>query len=186
MKITIPALTKWMNILEMTGVMFALLMAFIIQFALHELPCPLCLLQRVGFLSIAFGFLLNIRFGRRPSHYAIALMSAIYTSFVALRQIALHVVPGTGSYGQAFMGLHLYTWSYVASMLVVFVTIVIMGMDKQYQPSTQQDSRLSTFIHLVFGVMFLLVAANLVSLFLECGFSQCPDDPTRYLMLDSK
>ncbi len=39
--------------------------AYIFQFVLHELPCPLCLLQRIGMLGAAFGLLLNVRFGLR-------------------------------------------------------------------------------------------------------------------------
>ncbi len=91
------------NLLEVYFIILMLVMAFAIQFILHEIPCPLCLLQRLGFLAIAFGFLMNLRFGLRPSHYAIVIISALYTSFVALRQIALHVVPGTGSYGSAIL-----------------------------------------------------------------------------------
>ena len=31
----------------------------------------------------------------------------------SLRQISLHVVPGTGSYGSALFGMHFYTWAFV-------------------------------------------------------------------------
>jgi disulfide bond formation protein DsbB len=42
------------------------------QLLLHELPCPLCLLQQLQFTVLAVGPILNIRFGLRPGHYALA------------------------------------------------------------------------------------------------------------------
>jgi hypothetical protein len=37
--------------------------AFYYQFALGELPCPLCALQRVGFIVAGVGLVLNLRVG---------------------------------------------------------------------------------------------------------------------------
>ncbi|HEV2523705.1 MAG TPA: disulfide bond formation protein B, partial [Gammaproteobacteria bacterium] len=121
------------NFFAVTAVMLVLLLAFLMQFVFHELPCPLCLLQRYGFLAIAFGFLLNFRFGFRPSHYSVILLSCLFTIFVALRQVALHVLPGTGSYGNAILGLHLYTWSLLLATAVLISTSILMGMDFQYR-----------------------------------------------------
>src|ERR1700733_10349399 len=101
------------NLLVLLSIIFISLFAFMIQFFFEELPCPLCLLQRVGFLFMAYGLLLNFRFGFRPSHYTIILLGAVYTSLVALRQIAINVLSTTGGYGTAIFGLHLYTWSFV-------------------------------------------------------------------------
>ncbi|VVC75636.1 Disulfide bond formation protein B [Aquicella siphonis] len=178
-KLTTRSFAGLFNLLELAGILTTLFMAFAFQIILNELPCPLCLLQRIGFLGIAFGFLLNLRFGMRPSHYAIALFSAIYTSFVALRQIALHVVPGTGSYGDALLGFHLYTWSFIISMTVVTVTILLMGLDRQYEQATFPH-RVSVLVHVLFSIMVVLTAANLVAVYMECGLSQCPDNPVHY------
>lgn len=171
-----------LNVLELTGVLATLFMAVAFQLILNELPCPLCLLQRIGFLYIAFGFLLNLRFGIRPSHYAVALISAVYTSFVALRQIALHVVPGTGSYGDAIFGFHLYTWSFIVSMTIVVVTTLLLGIDRQYD-TRQQPGRLSVLAHILFAIMAVLAAVNLAAVFMECGLSQCPDNPVQYKII---
>src|SRR5258708_5735838 len=130
---TIIFFDQLVNMFELTIVVIILLTAFVFQFNLRELPCPLCLLQRVGFLCIAFGFLLNLRFGFRPSHYSIVLISGLFTSFVALRQIALHVIPGSGAYGSGIFGLHLYTWSFVAAMAITIATTLLLGIDRQYK-----------------------------------------------------
>lgn len=81
------------NAAELAGIFLVLTVALVLQMFFHEVPCTLCLLQRVGFIGIALGFLMNLRFGFYPSHYALVILSALFTSFVALRQIALHVVP---------------------------------------------------------------------------------------------
>lgn len=170
------------NAFELLGIMLMLFLAFAFQIVLNELPCPLCLLQRLGFLGVAFGFLLNLRFGLKPSHYAIALISALFTSFVALRQIALHVVPGTGVYGDAIFGLHLYTWSFIVSMLIVIVTILMLGCDQQYQVTASDRMYSSRITRLLFGATVLLIIANIISVLLECGLAVCPDNPVHYLI----
>ncbi|MDF2867477.1 MAG: dsbB 1 [Gammaproteobacteria bacterium] len=171
------------NTLELTGIILMLMMAFGFQLVLHELPCPLCLLQRVGFIGIAFGFLMNLRFGLRPSHYAIVLLSALFTSFVALRQIALHVVPGTGAYGNALFGLHLYTWSFIICTLIVIATTFMLSIDTQYQVVHKRNIRMPALTHTLFATTLFIIIANLVSVLLECGLKACPDDPMHYLWL---
>src|SRR3990167_6896576 len=97
-KLSVVYCERLANFFEVVGVMLVIVLAFLMQFVCNELPCPLCLLQRFGFMAIAFGFLLNFRFGFRPSHYSIILLSSLFTAFVALRQVALHILPGSGSY----------------------------------------------------------------------------------------
>lgn len=168
------------NLFEFCGILVVLVLAFAMQFFYDELPCPLCLLQRLGFLMIAYGFLLNFRFGFRPSHYSIVILSALFTSFVALRQVALHVVPGTGSYGSAVFGMHLYTWSFILSMAIVVGTTLLFGIDRQYLVDVKQPAiwrRITNFFAILLAVMLI---ANLVSVYMECGFDQCPDNPVVY------
>jgi disulfide bond formation protein DsbB len=176
-------LAEWLcNALELSGILLVLFMALLFQIVLNELPCPLCLLQRVGFFGIALGFLMNLRYGLRPSHYAMIILSALFTSFVALRQIALHVVPGTGSYGSAMFGFHLYTWSFIVSMIVIIVTTILMSQDRQYLPIHWDNHRVRWIAHLLFLILIILLAINIGSVLLECGLSECPDNPVSYIV----
>lgn len=175
-------LERFSTILELTGIMAMLLMASVFQFFLNELPCPLCLLQRLGFFAVSFGFLLNLRFGFRPSHYAIIILSALFTSFVALRQIALHIVPGTGAYGDPIFGLHLYTWSFIISMLIAVVTTVLLGFDRQYVINKPIPPRIRSIARVLFFTCLLLLAVNIVSVFMQCGFDACPENPVAYAL----
>lgn len=181
---TIRALTWIVNSLELSGILLTLFLAFALQIIFNELPCPLCLLQRVGLLGVAFGLLLNLRFGMRPSHYAIALLSALFTGFVALRQIALHVIPGTPGYGDTVFGLHLYTWSFIISIAIVITTTIILGFDKQYHEKVAATKTRYPFLtKTLFLILAGILMANIIGVFLECGFKECPDNPTQYLLL---
>ena len=55
--------SRTLNALGMLAVCLVLILAFAYQFALYELPCPLCLLQRVGFVAVGFGLGLNLLYG---------------------------------------------------------------------------------------------------------------------------
>ncbi|WP_062268318.1 disulfide bond formation protein B [Endozoicomonas arenosclerae] len=174
--------------LEVLAVCLLLTAAFWFQFVMHELPCPLCILQRQGILAIASGFLLNMRYHVRPSHYSLSLLAATLTSFIALRQIALHVTTPQG-YGSAFLGLHMYTWVYIlCSVSIIYIAIVI-GYSKQFElhaykdeVSEARDPRIRMFSHIAFVLLVFLIAANIFSIFFECGLEQCPDNPVRYLV----
>ncbi len=55
-----------LNALGLYAIALVLAAAFAAQLLLHELPCPLCLLQRVQFALLAIGPILNVRGGRAP------------------------------------------------------------------------------------------------------------------------
>ena len=171
---TIKTSVSILNALETLGIQLILIFALMFQIFLQDLPCPLCLLQRIGFFGIAIGLLMNLRFGLHPSHYSISLLSALFTSFVALRHIALHVVPGTGVYGLPFLSLHLYTWSFIASMIILIFTSIILGIDRQYKNSMaiRMQSHWST--HALLALTIILLLVNIISLLIQCGFKECP------------
>src|SRR4030088_147588 len=97
-----------LNALSLYAVALVLAAAFAAQFILHELPCPLCLLQRILSATLAVGPILNIRFGPRPSHYAMSLLSAVAGAVASTRQVLLHILPGGARYGSALAGLSFY------------------------------------------------------------------------------
>jgi disulfide bond formation protein DsbB len=172
---------KYIDFFEIAGLWLLMTLALLIQFYLNELPCPLCLLQRFGFMGMMVTLCLNFRFGYKASHVNLSLLFAIFTSFVALRQIALHAIPGSGSYGSAIFGLHLYTWSFIISMaFVIFNSLILSLMALKGERPTASKT-----LKIIQKVSFLLVGAiitiNIISTFLECGFSQCPDNPTSYM-----
>src|SRR5258708_14089397 len=83
-----------LNALSLYAVALVMAAAFAAQLLLHELPCPLCLLQRIQFAALAIGPILNIRWGPRPSHYALSLFAAAAGAAFSTRHGLLHIMPG--------------------------------------------------------------------------------------------
>lgn len=179
---------KLLNAIDLLVISLVMIITFFLQFYLHELPCPLCLLQRVGLLAIGFGFLLNVHYRPRPGHYMFSLLAAVFTSFAALRQICLHILPGSGGYGGTLFGMHLYTWVFIACIVAIIYISIVLGFRTQYtqllhaeridEPTVGWQRALC---HLAFFLFFGLVIANAVNVFMECGFKECPDNPINYV-----
>jgi len=170
-----------LNVIEIIGIAIILFVAIVLQFVLHELPCPLCLLQRIGFLGVCVSLLLNLRHGIRASHYSLALLFALFTAFVSLRQILLHIEPGTGTYGSIILHYHLYTWSFIISLAVIIYSSIILGFDIEYHRYGVHPVRWQKILmHILFLIVILLLASNLIATFIECGIAQCPDNPLHY------
>ena len=131
------------------------------------------------------GFALNLRFGRRPSHDGIAILSAVAGAFVAERQVALHVVPGTNGFGSTLLGLHFYTLALITFVaLIVGLGVLLLG-DGVLRAELRADNGGAGRFGAACLLLFLgVVLANAVST-AECGTGLCPDDPTRYEALDS-
>ena len=156
--------------------------AYGIQFIFLEPPCPLCLLIRIGMLATGFGLTLNALFGPRPIHYGFALMGAVFGILVSLRNIALHIVPGTGSYGDAVFGFHLYTWAFLVFMAIVIAIAVVMFFQRQFdEPAGDAPTIVNLVAVIALSVGIFLAAANTLTTAVECELGPCPDNPTRVL-----
>lgn len=174
-----------LNVLALAGVSAVLLVAFYYQLVLHELPCPLCLLQRGCFIAVGIGFMLNVRFGASLAHYGMVLLAAVLGMITSGRQVLLHIVPGSGTYGSALFGLHFYTWAFIGfGALVVYTALVFILTSPAREADRKSLPRWLTIIGwMAMGLFALVVVANLASTLLECGFGHCADNPASYLWL---
>ena len=169
------------NALGVAGIASILAMGLVMQIVLHVLPCPLCLLQRVGFALVMYGFMLNVLNGIRFQHYGIIILGALFGAAVALRQVLLHVVPGTGTYGSAVFGMHLYSWAFVLFSLTLFAVSVLLLLSRPVDAEVPvKTNALERFIC---WAAIAIAALNVVATFLECGPLVCADNPTDYVLL---
>ncbi|MEW5423217.1 disulfide bond formation protein B [Amorphus sp. 3PC139-8] len=175
------SLARPLNAIGLLAITCVLIAAFVEQILYGELPCPLCLLQRVGFVIVGAGLAMNLLCGLRPGHYGIMLLGAVIGGAIALRQVALHIVPGTGADGDPVLGLHLYTWAFVVFGLVVIGVGLMLLLDGQFSSSGRAHGQLARIAVILFVVVAL---ANGLSTVLECGSGYCPDNPTSYQLLD--
>ena len=172
----------FMNMAGLLGICIALIVAFYYQLVKSELPCPLCLLQRVGLIIAGCGFLFNLCISVKNMHLGMVIIGGIITGVIATRQVLLHIAPGDAGYGSAFLGLHFYTWALVSSVLIIIAATVILFMsDLNIALRPLGIGALPGRI--VSGLFVLLIAANLISTLLECGTGQCADNPVRYELL---
>ncbi|AJC48838.1 disulfide bond formation protein B [Allofrancisella guangzhouensis] len=190
MKRIIPNdLIKTLNAIEVMGITTIILMAFFFQFVMGEIPCPLCLLQRLGLLAIGFGFLLNMHYHVRPSHYALSLLASVFTAFVSLRQIALHVSDPVG-FGSKILGMHMYSWVFVISMVAIIYIAIVLSYPQQYEIrkppqeiSEAKNKKIKAFTHIAFILFAIIIFANIASTFFQCGLHECPDNPVGYVLV---
>lgn len=178
-------LNHWLNIFALFGISIALTLAFYYQLVLLELPCPLCLLQRIGMIMIGMGFLFNIRFGTKGLHYGVGLIGCVITGLIAARQMFLHIMPGDLGYGSTFLGLHFYTWALISSILAIVsiaMMLILHRNDEVIEPQVNAFFWGKVAIYL----FSLLIFANLLSTVLECGGGQCVDNPESYQLLERK
>jgi disulfide bond formation protein DsbB len=172
-----------LNALALYGVALVLAAAFAAQLWLGELPCPLCLLQRIAFALLAIGPMLNVRFGPRPSHYAWSLLAAAAGATVAMRQILLHVMPGDPGFGSALLGYHYYTWAFIGFAAAIILIAAMLLFDRQFADWETTPTPAGAFARIAVWLVIALTALNVVSTLLECGFAACPDSPVEYELL---
>jgi disulfide bond formation protein DsbB len=174
---------RLLNAIGLILVSAVLCNAFYGQFVGGELPCPLCLLQRVAFVAVLYGLLLNLTYGPKPLHYSIILISAFLGAAIAMRQVLLHIIPGTPPYGAPFFGYHYYTWAFLVFSLIIFGTAVISAFSVQYSKGSYVSFKyLHWFCRLTIGITLVMTLGNAISAFIECGPGICPENPTSYLL----
>jgi disulfide bond formation protein DsbB len=162
------------NLLALLAVNGSLSYAFFDQLYFGELPCPLCLLQRVAYVLIGIALILNIRFGAHGAHYGWGILGAVAGMAVSLRQILLHVMPGDTGFGNTFLELHFYTWAFVGFFCLIVAQAILMML-----PSSGVRNH-GWFAKAMVIWFILLVLANVLSTLLECGIGPCADDPVTY------
>ena len=185
-----PELERLLNLLGMLGIIGVILGSYVYQFSYRELPCTLCLLQRVAMIGVAVGAAMNLMIGPDTRHYGVCLLSAVFGIVVAFRQSLLHMNPffdkKTGQptleatsnppFGQEVFGLNLYIWS-VIIFTVVFLMIGFVQLirDPSNWPA-REPAWLSRLASISVGLLVIVIASQAVLVFMECGFGDCPND----------
>ena len=163
-------------ILVIAGILTA---AMTLQYANGELPCPLCLLERVAMFGVCFGIMLNFRHGFSYQNTGFSLLFAIVLLVIAVRQSLLDIYPRPGHeyIGSAILGLHMPVWSIIIALCLLTayaIKLAILGGDEYLS-----EAELAEFpaIRKVADILSLYVITlclvNLVSVVLQCGFGEC-------------
>lgn len=175
-----PSLPARLNDLALFAVMLVLAailtFAMILQYRDGELPCPLCLLQRVAMFGVCFGLVLHFRHGYSARHTGMSMLFALFLLIVSVRQTLLDIAPRPGHEytGSAVLGLHMPVWSVlvaVALLLAFVIKLAVLGGEQL------RDAEPSPAMARLAGLLSLYVVAlcliNFVSVILQCGLGQC-------------
>jgi disulfide bond formation protein DsbB len=108
-------------LLMLTVIVGILSAAMTLQYLFGELPCPLCLLERIALFGVAFGIILNFRHGFRYRNTGVSLLFAIFLLVVSVRQSLLDIYPRPGHayIGSAVFGLHMPVWSILIALAIL-------------------------------------------------------------------
>ncbi len=176
---------------EIVGVMFVILGAFWFQFAKGELPCPLCLLQRMGMILATFGpayVLIRMHVdddsvtpaSRAATGFGMAILGGMLGMAMAARQVLLHILPGDPGYGDAVMGMHLYSWAVVVFIVVICTSGITLLFHRELAPD-RATRPMPWWTKATLGLLLLVIVANILNAFAISGFHLfLPDNPEHY------
>lgn len=185
-----PEIARVLNFVGIVALIGVLLGAYVYQFSHRELPCTLCLLQRLAMFAVAFGAAMNLVLGPDPRHYGLCIVSAIFGLGVSIRQTLLHINPyfdkTTGQptleatanppFGETVLGLNLYVWGVVIFATVILAAGIVLLFRGQFEPAKTEPHWLSRLAAIGVGALFVMAALETVTVFLECGLGDCPND----------
>jgi len=172
-------------LLLMLAIVAAILTAAMtLQYAFGEIPCPLCLLQRVALFGCCFGLILQLRAEGSERGSGISLVFALLLLVISVRQTLLDLFPRPGhSYvGSAVLGMHMEVWSVlvaVALLLGFAIRFTLFGAPRAAPAAAGSPMHRCARGLEIYVV--LICAINFVSVALQCGLGQC--HPSGYRLL---
>ena len=153
--------------------------AMTLQYVNGELPCPLCLLERVAMLGVCFGIMLNFRRGFSYQNTGFSLLFAILLLVVSVRQSLLDIYPRPGHeyIGSAIFGIHMPVWSIIIALALLIayaIKLAILGDDEYLRKADISEFPAIRRIADILSIYVIAICLiNLVSVVLQCGFGEC-------------
>ena len=176
----VVALDRLILLLMLAALAAVLTAAMALQVALGEIPCPLCLLQRVAMFGCCFGLILQLRSEHsergQERGSGIGLMFAVLLLVISVRQTLLDIVPRPGHayIGQAVFGLHMPVWSVVIAVALLAgfaIRLVLFGAPRA--AAAGGDGPLGRWARGLELYVVVISAINFVSVVLQCGLGEC-------------
>lgn len=170
----------YLYLLLMLAVIGAILAAaMVMQYVFGELPCPLCLLQRVALFGAAIGIAAQFRHGFSWRNLGISMGFALFLLVVAVRQTLLDIAPRPGHayIGTSVLGLHMPVWSILiaTALLGAYALALVLfgGGTLLERESLAAHPTLARAGEVATWVLIALCAVNFVSVVLQCGLEEC-------------
>ncbi|MGA7199711.1 MAG: disulfide bond formation protein B [Roseiarcus sp.] len=154
LSVVLDRLILWLMLLVLAGILTA---AMVIQFADREIPCPLCLLERVAMFGCCFGLIQQLRSDGSQRGAGIGLVFSVLLLVISARQTLLDLFPRPGHayVGGAVFGVHMPVWSVfiaVALLLGFALRLAIFG-----GPRAAPETEGSTLRRLTYGLSLYVI-----------------------------
>jgi disulfide bond formation protein DsbB len=170
------ALNRLILLLMLLALAAAISAAMVMQYAFGELPCPLCLLQRVAMFGVCFGIIQQVRDGTSVRSTGLSLIFTILLLVISVRQTLLDLFPRPGHEytGGAIFGIHMPVWSVIIAMalLLGFAAKLALFGGPHTVPKTE-GKLISRFAHGLCIYVIVICAINFISVVVQCGLGVC-------------
>ncbi len=158
--------------------------AMVLQYGGGEIPCPLCLLQRVAMFGVCLGTIMHFRHGYSARNDGVGMLFALLLMLLSVRQTLLDIYPRPGhSYiGSAVLGLHMPVWSVVIAMAILAafaIKFAILG--DEHLRDRPPPAALGLLAKLLSLYVVAIALLNLGSVILQCGMDACHTSGYRLL-----
>jgi disulfide bond formation protein DsbB len=172
-------------LLLMLAVVAAILSwAMVLQYAFGEVPCPLCLLQRVAMLGCCLGLVVQLQGEDSQRGAGLAMIFALLLLVISARQVLLDIVPRPGHdyIGSAVFGLHMPVWSVIIAVALLLGFAIRFALFGAPRPvayvGTLPLHGWARGLEIYVGA---LAAINFLSVVLQCGLGECHTSGYRLL-----
>lgn len=186
---TIPIPPGVQRVLAALNYIYLLLMMLVIagvltaamtfQYVRGEVPCPLCLLERLALFGVCFGIMRNFRHGFSYQNTGYSLVFALFLLIVSVRQSLLDIYPRPGHeyIGSAIFGIHMPVWSIIVALMILIayaIKMAAVGGDEYLENANIRTfPAIKTAADALSVYVIVILAINLVSVVLQCGLDQC-------------
>lgn len=141
----------WLPHLVALAYCLVILMAISTQFTgAHDMPCPLCTLQRMAMILIGIGAVWMVGLTRKgrmnmgayARGYGLMILGALLGMIISTRQVLLHIEPDDPGYGGTVLGLHFYTWALITFLIVLVYCGVMLALTRRtYSSRSDRQGR---------------------------------------------
>lgn len=172
-------------LLGMIAVLAAILtVAMVLQYSGGEIPCQLCLLQRIAMFGVCFGIILQFRYEFSYCHTGLSMIFSLFLLILSVRQTLNDIYPRPGHeyIGSVVFGLHMPVWSVLiaVSLLIAFsLQLIIWG--RSVPQSLAPNPLLRVLATALCLYVITLGVVNFISVGVQCGFGECHTSGYRLL-----
>jgi disulfide bond formation protein DsbB len=174
---TVAATLDGLTLVLMLAVLAAILTAaMVMQYAFSEIPCPLCLLQRVAMFGCCFGLIEQLRSSNSERGTGIALIFAVLLLVISIRQTLLDLFPRAGHeyVGSAIFGVHMPVWSVFIAVVLLLgfaIRLALFGGARNAADAGRSSPR--AIVQALVLYVIAICAINFLSVIAQCGLDQC-------------